>query len=186
MDDRPLFERDPAAWHAHLAEGNARQARKRVGADVLIRNDRGEVLLVNPRYKPDWDLPGGMAEANEAPHGAAQRELREELGLQLRLQTVLVVDWVAPHGPWDDSLMFVFDGGTLTNAQISSLRLTDDELTGYQFCSPKAAKSLLRPYVAARVTASIAAAAEGFPCYLVNGIRSFGAVHPSAAHPTAQ
>ncbi|WP_331461040.1 NUDIX hydrolase [Micromonospora tarapacensis] len=81
-DDRPLYERDPDAWHAHLAEGNAKQPRKRVGADVLIRNEQGHVLLVNPRYKPDWDLPGGMAEANEPPHLAAERELREELGIE--------------------------------------------------------------------------------------------------------
>ena len=69
-DDRRSMRRDPVAWRAHLAAGNARQARKRVGADVLIRNGRGQVLLVDPSYKPDWDLPGGMAELNRA---AAQR-----------------------------------------------------------------------------------------------------------------
>jgi hypothetical protein len=35
-DDRPLYERDPAAWNASLAEGNARQPRKRVATDVII------------------------------------------------------------------------------------------------------------------------------------------------------
>ncbi|HUR02170.1 MAG TPA: NUDIX hydrolase, partial [Nonomuraea sp.] len=60
---QPLYQRDPAAWRAHLAEGNARQARKRVGVDALIRDHHGRVLLVDPTYKPDWDVPGGMAEA---------------------------------------------------------------------------------------------------------------------------
>ncbi|MDM4720025.1 NUDIX hydrolase [Micromonospora sp. WMMA1363] len=101
-DDRPLYERDPDAWQAYLAEGNAKQARKRVGADALIRNEQGHVLLVNPRYKPDWDLPGGMAEANEPPHQAAEREIREELGLELKVNKLLVVDWVPPHGPGPD------------------------------------------------------------------------------------
>lgn len=50
---------DPDAWNAYLAEGNATQARKRVAADVLIRDASGRVLLVNPTYKPGWDLPGG-------------------------------------------------------------------------------------------------------------------------------
>ena len=59
-----LYERDPEAWNAHLAEGNARQARKRVSADVIIRDMLGRILLVDPKYKPDWDLPGGMAEAD--------------------------------------------------------------------------------------------------------------------------
>ncbi|WP_405778860.1 NUDIX domain-containing protein [Streptomyces sp. NBC_01378] len=56
---------DPEAWNAYLAEGNAKQARKRVAADVLLRDADGQVLLVNPTYKPGWDLPGGMVEANE-------------------------------------------------------------------------------------------------------------------------
>ena len=75
-----MSESDDPARLAYLAEGNARQARKRVAADVLIRDRAGRVLLVDPTYKPDWDLPGGMAEANEAPGAAAARELREELG----------------------------------------------------------------------------------------------------------
>jgi 8-oxo-dGTP diphosphatase len=65
------------------AEGNAKQARKRVAADVLVRDTSQRILLVDPSYKPDWDLPGGMAEANEPPLEAAQREVREELGLNL-------------------------------------------------------------------------------------------------------
>ncbi|MEV4810077.1 NUDIX hydrolase [Micromonospora avicenniae] len=168
-DDRPLYERDPDAWHAYLAEGNAKQARKRVGADVLIRNEQGQVLLVNPRYKPNWDLPGGMAEANETPHEAAAREIREELGVQLRVGKLLVVDWVAPHGPWDDSLMFVFDGGVLSSNETATLRLTDDELLAYHLSSSDEAKSLLRPYVWHRLTHAVAAAVDGRCRYLVNG-----------------
>jgi 8-oxo-dGTP diphosphatase len=83
-DERPLHERDLEAYLAHLAEGNARQARKRVSADALIRDQAGRVLLVNPGYKPGWDLPGGMAEANDAPADAVRRQLLEELGLDAR------------------------------------------------------------------------------------------------------
>jgi 8-oxo-dGTP diphosphatase len=50
-----------------------KQPRKRVSADVLFRDEEGAILLVDPRYKPDWDLPGGMAEANEPPMDAARR-----------------------------------------------------------------------------------------------------------------
>src|SRR5690606_16532356 len=79
MSDTPLYERDAEAWQAYLAEGNAKQPRTRVSADVLLRDRAGRFLLVDPKYKPDWDTPGGMAEANEPPHQAVQRELREEL-----------------------------------------------------------------------------------------------------------
>lgn len=59
----------------------------------------GRVLLVDPIYKPDWDLPGGMAEANEPPADAVRRELREELGLDLQVGDLLCVDWVSPMAP---------------------------------------------------------------------------------------
>jgi 8-oxo-dGTP pyrophosphatase MutT (NUDIX family) len=96
-----------------LAEGNRTQARKRVSADVLFCHADGRILLVDPVYKPGWDFPGGMAEANESPASAAGREIREELGI-VRAVDRLLVDWVAPHGPWDDLIAFVFDGGMLS------------------------------------------------------------------------
>lgn len=88
MADR-LYERDPETWCAHLVEGNAEQPRKRVAADVLMRDEDGLILLVNPNYQPNWDLPGGMAEANEAPDEAASRELREELSIDADLRSLL-------------------------------------------------------------------------------------------------
>jgi 8-oxo-dGTP pyrophosphatase MutT (NUDIX family) len=127
---------DPARY-AYLAEGNARQARKRVATKVLIRDQAGAVLLVDPTYKDHWDLPGGMGEANEPPRAAADRELREELDLTITIGRPLLVDWVGPSGPWDDQLVFVFDGGTLDNEQITQLKLSDPELTGYQFVTPR-------------------------------------------------
>lgn len=107
---RPTPDDDPDAWHAHLVEGNATQARKRVAADILLRDSAGRVLLVNPTYKPGWDLPGGMSEENEPPEQTVVRELTEELGLAVTPRTLLVVDWIPPHGPWDDQIAFVFDG----------------------------------------------------------------------------
>jgi 8-oxo-dGTP pyrophosphatase MutT (NUDIX family) len=123
VTDQPLYDRDPEAYRAYLVEGNAKQPRKRVSADVLVRDSAGRVLLVDPEYKPDWDLPGGMVEANEPPHEAAQRELREELGLNLPVSRPLVIDWVSPHGVWDDLLAFVFDGGRLDQRHIDGIGL---------------------------------------------------------------
>lgn len=54
--DDPLYERDPEAWNAHLAEGNAKQARKRVSADVILRDAHGRILLVDPKYGQLADL----------------------------------------------------------------------------------------------------------------------------------
>jgi 8-oxo-dGTP diphosphatase len=136
-----VYDRDPEAYRAYLAEGNRTQARKRVSADVLFRDEAGRILLVDPTYKPDWDLPGGMAEANEAPLDAARREVREELAVDWPGGPLLAVDWVAPHGPWDDGLVFLFDGGVLRQP----IRLTDDEIGAYRFCAIDEARHLLRP-----------------------------------------
>lgn len=167
--DAPLHERDPEAWRAHLAEGNATQPRKRVSADVLIRDKADRVLLVDPRYKPDWDLPGGMAEANEAPSDAVQRELREELGLNVSIAGLLVVDWVSPHGPWDDLIAFVFDGGKLGDERAGALTISDHELSAFEFCTTRQAEQRLRPYVWRRLAAAFGALETGQVAYLHGG-----------------
>ncbi|MFF7155293.1 NUDIX domain-containing protein [Streptomyces sp. NPDC008139] len=157
---------DPEAWNAYLAEGNATQARKRVSADVLLRDEEGRVLLVKPTYKPGWDLPGGMAEANEAPDDAARRELREELGLDVTLHGLLVVDWVPPHGPWDDHLAFIFDGGTLGREEAAFLRPHDDELAEARLVAPDQAAGMLRRRLRKRFLAALAPRADSASCFL--------------------
>jgi 8-oxo-dGTP diphosphatase len=165
----PLYKRDPEAWRVHLAEGNAIQPRKRISADAIIRDTHGRLLLVDPTYKPDWDTPGGMAEANEPPHLAVQREIKEELGLTLRIGRLLCIDWVAPHEPWDDLIVFLFDAGTLTKPQISTLRPADNELAAAEFCNETQAAERLRPYVWQRTKAALNALANGTTSYLTNG-----------------
>lgn len=54
------------------------------------------------------------------------------------------MDWVPPHGPWDDSLAFLFDGGILDNAQLHALDLTDGELRGYRLVPLEEIEPLVR------------------------------------------
>ena len=161
---------DPEAWNAYLAEGNATQARKRVSADVLLRDEEGRVLLVKPTYKPGWDLPGGMAEANEAPDDAARRELKEELGLDITLHGLLVVDWVPPHGPWDDQLAFIFDGGVLSADRISALSPSDDELGDLHFFTVGHAADALGLRLRHRFQRSLVALTRAIPEFLHDGM----------------
>ncbi|MCF3168298.1 MULTISPECIES: NUDIX hydrolase [Streptomyces] len=158
---------DPEAWNAYLAEGNAKQARKRVAADVLLRDALGRVLLVDPTYKPGWDLPGGMAEANESPDVAVRRELREELGMEVHLLGLLVVDWVAPHGPWDDQIAFIFDGGTLRDGEAP--RPHDRELSEARFVPLEEARERVNARMRRRLDAAVKALEDGRPVYLNDG-----------------
>lgn len=150
---------DPAR-RAYLAEGNARQARKRVATNVLVQDSRGRVLLVNPTYKAHWDLPGGMAEANEPPRAAAARELREELDLTVPVGRLLLVTWVGPKDPWDDQLVFVFDGGALADGA-SQLTVSDPEISAYQFATMDDAAEMLRADVNERLRRAHAALLAG-------------------------
>lgn len=51
------------------------------GVNAIVEDTDGRVLLVRHRYGHGWALPGGGVGANEPPHEAILRELREEVGL---------------------------------------------------------------------------------------------------------
>lgn len=179
MTDAPLYETDPAAWRDHLAEGNRTQARKRVSVDGLILDQQGRILLVNPRYKPGWDMPGGMAEANEPPLDTLRRELSEELGLGVGPRPcLLIIDWVPPHDPWDDLLNMIFHTRTLQPGQISAIRLQDGELDEYRFFTPAQADELLQPRTARRLKSALHALKLGQVLYLQDGYPATGNARP--------
>lgn len=96
-------------------------------------------------------MPGGMAEANEPPRFAAEREIVEELGVHVAAGALLVLDWIGPHGPWDDQLVFIFDGGTLPGDAINELTIADREISELGFFSASDASRLLRTDVAKRL-----------------------------------
>ena len=53
------------------------------GSCVLLRNDRGELLLQERRYPPGrWCFPGGLMELGESTEDTARRELEEETALK--------------------------------------------------------------------------------------------------------
>lgn len=153
---------DPVDPHfAHLAEGNARQARKRVAADVLIRDEAGRVLVVDPTYKEGWDLPGGMVEANESPQTGALRELWEELGLTRIIGRPLVIEWVGAHGPWDDEIVFVFDGGVMTSLEVEAIQVGDPEIADWRFVNVDEIREEMRDRIWHRLRAAADALTSG-------------------------
>ena len=62
------------------------------GANVLATDGEGRILVVKPTYSREWMLPGGRVERGETPHAAAIRETREETGLEVALERLLLVD----------------------------------------------------------------------------------------------
>lgn len=144
-------------------------ARKRMAAGALFRDEAGGVLLVDPVYKPVWDLPGGAVEAEESPHAACRREVREELGLDRAPGRVLAVDWVPSRPERPEGLVVVYEGGVLTTDEISGIMLADDELAGFAFVDPDKVSELVTPLLARRIAACLCAVAEGTVAALENG-----------------
>src|SRR3954471_11154413 len=97
-----------------------------MAAGALFVDDQGRVLLLRPTYKSYWDIPGGYIETAESPLQACTREVAEELGLEIELGSLLAVDW-APHPEEGDKVLFIFDGGRLTQEQLSKVRFNDGE-----------------------------------------------------------
>ena len=67
--------------------GGADRAVVQVAVGVLVRGDGAFLLTSRPAGKPYagyWEFPGGKLEAGEDVRAALQRELHEELGVQVR------------------------------------------------------------------------------------------------------
>lgn len=80
----------------------------RVSIKGLIRNEKGEVLVVKESGRTWWDLPGGGMDHDESIKSALAREMHEEVGLS---------------GDFTYKVIAVENPGFLTHANVWQLRL---------------------------------------------------------------
>jgi len=140
-------------------------ATPRVAAGVLFRDDTGRVLLVKPTYKGGWEIPGGYVERGESPRAAAVREVAEELGADLGVAELLVLDW-APHPAEGDKLLVIFRGRTLDQTDVDRLRLDTTEISEARFFPVERLADLMPERLARRVAE---AARQDSGTYLEHG-----------------
>lgn len=75
----------------------------KVGADAAIFNAHEQILLIRRSDDGRWGLPCGWCDVNESPRQALERELREELALDIKAGDVIEVftrlpgDYGSPH-----------------------------------------------------------------------------------------
>lgn len=148
-------------------------ARPRVAAGALFFDEQGRVLLVKPTYKEGWEIPGGYVEPGETPIEACEREIKEELGLDRKVERLLVVDW-APSAKEGDKVLFVFDGGELPASERAAIALPPDELAASEFHDIAELHELMIERLARRVAAAVQARQTAVTRYLEHGVTNAG------------
>ncbi|WP_237565384.1 NUDIX hydrolase [Ornithinimicrobium cavernae] len=166
---RLVDDPEPGSRDSFLAMLNATLPRTRVIAQGLVRDDRGRVLLCELTYKSDWDLPGGVVDPHESPRHALEREVAEELGLELRAGRLLAVNWLPPYRQWDDAVLFVFDLGTVPDLR-ERARLETSELAGVHWTAPEELGTHLAPYAVRHLTTVLTSDGGEGPLFLEDGL----------------
>ncbi len=159
----------PGTHEAFLAMLDASLPTKRLIVQGLVTDGAGRVLLCELTYKKDWDLVGGVAEPAESPVVSLQREVREELGVDLPVGGLVAVDWLPPYKQWTDALLLVFDLGAHPDLA-GRATLQPSELRAVHWCTVEEASAHVAPYVARLLGSVLGAGADGRTMFLEDGL----------------
>lgn len=126
---------------------------KRMGSGALLRDEAGRFLIVKPSYKSGWEIPGGIVEDNESPAAACEREILEELGINVRPGRLLCVDYNSSAADHVESLMFIFAAPVLNADEVASITVDGEEIIEARWCEVEEGIRLLGPRLGPRVDA---------------------------------
>jgi 8-oxo-dGTP diphosphatase len=107
------------------------------GVVTLIVRDNGDVLFLRMTYRKGWGLPGGLMGRGERPEYSAQREISEELGLNVPEPEIYRVH----TAPRLQTVTF-FTRVRITNEQVKTLRIDPVEVASFKWFSPDAMPEL--------------------------------------------
>ncbi|WP_405013538.1 NUDIX domain-containing protein [Kitasatospora sp. NBC_01539] len=102
---------------------------------LYFTDTRGRPLGLRSTIDPDpWQWPGGNTDKGETPWETAVRECKEETGIAFRGECRLIgMNFAPAGGGWPLCRVgFVFDGGTLTDAQLDAIVLDPAEHTEWR------------------------------------------------------
>ena len=143
---------------------------KRLIGQGLIRDGDGHILLCEPVYKRDWDLPGGVVDPGEPPRACVAREIREELALDVTVGRLLATNWLPPWLGWGDAVLFVYEVEPPSTSALSQVRLLEREILAVHWVAPSEVAGRVAPYNE-RMFASLAAAgSEAATLELTDGL----------------
>ncbi|WP_199035319.1 NUDIX domain-containing protein [Glycomyces salinus] len=119
-------------------------------ACAFFTDPAGRALVVKPNYRDDWQFVGGMVDKGESPHDACAREVKEEIGLDMPVGDLLVLDYEPDHAFVGAPMTtYVFDGGVIDDPDL--IRLQADELEEFSFLPVESAARLFADFSRARL-----------------------------------
>jgi ADP-ribose pyrophosphatase YjhB (NUDIX family) len=121
----------------------ASQPQKMVVVKVVIKSDKGNVLLAKPDYKKTWQLPGGGVEDGESPEDAVVRETLEELDLTISKEDLIIKGTIYKK---DEEMLFVIYESTKVVSEHIELQVQENEITDFQFADINSVPSLISDY----------------------------------------
>lgn len=104
---------------------------------AIIENEKQEILLVKRKVDPKkgyWDWPGGFIEPGESFETSVKREIKEELGVEIRIEKFL--------GIFEDTYLYQNIESPIL-CMVVYAKITDgklkasDDVAGFKFFSKK-------------------------------------------------
>lgn len=120
--------------------------RKPDSAFAVIRRGHS-ILLVKPRFKRRWNLPGGRLDGDETPLQAVIREVWEETGLR-----AMVVRRTGIHRREDGTRAHVYEARVAAGARLAGAR---HEIERQAWVSVREAAALLSDSARARLWSAL-------------------------------
>lgn len=112
------------------------------GSAIIIRNEKGEILLQERTDRNKWGLPGGCQDLGEDLRVTAVREAYEETGIKLDPNKIELIDTLSgesrknsyPNGDivYNNTSLYLAD---ITDVDVSSLK-GDSETKRLKFFNP--------------------------------------------------
>jgi 8-oxo-dGTP diphosphatase len=137
----------------------AQLARVRQGAGALITSPDGRVVMYDVAYRDYLELPGGAVQDDESPPVACARECREELGADIEVGRLLLIDHHTDGGERGNSVMFVYDGGVVEESALRAV--PSDEGRSVVFVDPLDLSSVTISRLANRIRHALTARETG-------------------------
>ena len=186
MADRPRRSESERERLRRISILNARLPKKRTIAQGVLRNPAGEVLLCELSYKKEWDLPGGVVDPGESPATCVEREVEEELGIQVTAGRLLAVNWLPPWRGWDDALLYLFDLGVHETGELDPALFLRREIAGRALADGRGCRGARRAVHRADARGRPRRRARGLPGEQRAGRRLNGAIRPRRGGPVAR